>query len=441
MQVSVETTSGLGRKMTIQVPAQQIEKEFDKRVQDIAKKAKIDGFRPGKIPAKVIKQRFAERIKAEVAQEVMQATLYEALKEKDITPAGMPQVEPGDVDSEKDFEYVATFEVFPEITVDELDGADVSQVASEVKDEDVDSMLDKLRAQHKEWVAVERASKDGDKIDMDFEGFIGDEAFEGGKAEHFELELGSKSMIPGFEEGLVGLKAGDEKDLIVTFPENYGKDELSGKEACFKIKVHKVLEGQLPEVSEDFIKKFESTSDNVEDFKAEIKKNMSRELDRQLNQTNKDKVFTAMLDKNAIDLPKALIDREIAQLKQDMVKRVFGAQQPKNMKMPNLPDEMFIEQAKRRVHLGLLISEYVKKHDLKASPERVDAWLEAHAQSYDNPEEVMKWYRESKERMTEVEAIVVEDQVMEKMLEGATVKNVEESYDSVMNPKNQEGSE
>ncbi len=435
MQVSVETTSGLGRKMTIQVPAQKIDVEFDKRIKDIAKQVKIDGFRPGKVPMQVIKQRYADRIKAEVAQEVMQSSLFEALKEQEITPAGMPQVEPGNVEAGQDFQYIATFEVFPEVTVEELDGAAVKQVAASVADSDVDNMLDKLRAQHKDWVVCERESQEGDKIDIDFEGFIDGVAFEGGKASHFELELGSKSMIPGFEEGLVGLKAGDEKDLMVTFPENYGKEELQGKEACFKIKLHKVTEGQLPEIDEVFIKKFESKASDAEGFKAEIKLNMTRELNKQILQTNKDNVFTAILEKNAFDLPKALIDREVGQLKQDMVRRVFGNNQPKDMKMPNLPDDMFIDQAKRRVQLGLIISEYVKKHQLKATPERVEAWLKVHAEGYDNPEEVIKWYQSSKDRMTEVEAVVVEDQVMEKMLESAKVEAVEETYDSVMNPK------
>lgn len=435
MQVSVETTSGLGRKLTVQVSASEVDKEFDKRVSQMAKQAKIDGFRPGKIPERVIKQRFGARLKAEVAQEVMQSTLYEALKEKELTPAGMPSVEPGEVDSGQDFEYIATFEVFPEITVNELDGAKVEQVSAEVKEADVQEMLDKLRSQQKEWIDVDKASANGDKMDIDFEGFIDGEAFEGGKAEHFELELGSKSMIAGFEEGLEGLKAGDKKDLVVTFPADYGKEELQGKEATFKITVHAVKEGQLPEVDEEFIKKFESKSDTVEGFKDEIKNNMIRELVRQLSQVNKDKVFSAILDKNEIELPKALLDREIQQLKQEMMQRVFGSQQPKGMKMPNLPDDMFIEQAKRRVHLGLLISEYVKKHELKADSEKVDAWLETHAQSYDNPEEVKTWYRSNKERMTEIEAVVVEDQVMDKMLESASVEATEQSYDEVMNPQ------
>lgn len=435
MQVSVETTKGLGRKLTIQVPADRIEKEMTTRIAELAKKVKIDGFRPGKVPVSVVKQRFSKSVQAEVARDLMQSTLYEALQEKDLTPAGTPQVEPGAIDDGKDFEYSATFEVFPEVTIVELDGVEVERVSAEVVDADMDVMLDKLREQHKEWVEVDRASKNGDKINIDFEGFVDDEVFEGGKATEYDLVLGSGSMIPGFEEGLVNLKAAEEKDLSVTFPEDYNQKDLAGKAAIFKIKLHKVLEGQMPEVNDDFVKKFDEKGKTVEEFKTEIKKNMERELKRQVIQLNKEKVFDAFLEKNTTDLPASLIDREIEHLKKDMVNRVFGGQKADMSKLPDLPRDMFESQASRRVHLGLVFSEYVKTHEMKADPKRVDEWLKEHSESYEKPEEVLNWYRGSKERMAEVEGAVLEEQAIEKMLEKAKIKPVTMGYDEVMNPK------
>lgn len=438
MQVSVETTKGLGRKLTIQVPAERIEKEMTTRIAELAKKVKIDGFRPGKVPERVIKQRFSKSVQAEVARDLMQSTLYEALQQKDLTPAGTPQVEPGAINDGKDFEYTATFEVFPEVSIVELDGVEVERVEANVVDGDIDAMLDKLREQHKEWVAVERASKNDDQINIDFEGFVNDEPFEGGKAEGYDLVLGSGSMIPGFEEGLLKLKAGDEKDLNVTFPEDYNQKDLAGKAAVFKIKVHKVSEGKLPEVNDEFIKKFDESGKTVEAFKAEVKKNMERELKRQVIQLNKEKVFDAFMDKNPTELPASLVDREIEHMKKDMLNRVFGGQKADLSKLPDLPRDMFEAQANRRVHLGLVFSEYVKAHDMKADAKRVDAWLKEHSESYEKPEEVLNWYRGSKERMAEVEGAVLEEQAIEKMLEKAKIKQVTMGYDEVMNPKTEE---
>jgi trigger factor len=435
MQVSIETTNGLGRKLTIQVPAERIDKEITTRLAELAKKVKIDGFRPGKVPQRVVKQRFSSSVKAEVARELVQSTLYEALQEKDLTPAGTPAVDPGVIHDGKDFEYTATFEVFPEINIAELEGVDVERVNAAVSDADVTNMLEKLREQHKEWVEVEVAAKDGDKINIDFDGYVDGEAFEGGKAEGYDLVLGSGSMIPGFESGLVGLKVADEKDLDVTFPADYNQKDLAGKAAVFKIKVNKVLGGKLPEIDDTFIQKFDEKGGTVESFKADVQKNMGRELKRQVIQLNKEKVFDAFLEKNPIELPAALVDREIEHLKKDMLNRVFGGKQADMSKLPALPREMFEVQAKRRVHLGLVFSEYVKVHDIHADKSRVDGWLKEHSEGYEKPEEVLNWYQSSKERMAEVEGAVMEEQVIEKMVEKAKIKDVKLDYDAVMDPK------
>ena len=435
MQVSVEKTSGLERKLTVQVPAETIDKEVNDRIQDLAKKVKLDGFRPGKVPLKVIKQRFSTGVRQEVANEMMRSTLYDAMKEKDLVPAGAPQVEPGQIKDGEDFEYTAVFEVLPSIEIAELDGEKVESVSATVTDEDIDAMVQKLREQHLDWVEADRQSKDGDKLVIDFEGFIDGTPFDGGKANDFELQLGSGSMIPGFESGLEGLAKGDEKDLQVTFPEEYGHKDLAGKEAVFKVKVHKVSESQLPELTDEFIAKYDVKEGGVEAFMADVRKNMEKELERQVKQLNKERVFDAFLNKNPCDLPKALTDKEVENLKQEMINRVFGDRQVDKSKVPDLPSEMFQEQAKRRVHLGLLFSDYIKRHELKPDQQKIDDFLEKMASSYDKPEEVISYYRGSRERMADVEASVLEEQVVEKMLENVEKVEKAMTYEEVMNPK------
>ena len=437
MQVSVETTEGLERKLVVNVPAEKIETEVQNRLQNLVAKVRIDGFRPGKVPFKIVQQRYGNDVRQEVARDMVQSTLYEALQEQKLTPAGTPYIEPGDINQGQDFSYTATFEVFPEVKFKELDGVEVEQLAAEVDEKDIEQMITRLQEQNKEYMETAKASKDGDKLVIDFEGFIDGEAFEGGKAKDFELTLGSNTMIPGFESQLADVKVGEEKEIEVTFPEDYGHKDLAGKVATFKIKVNKVQEGVLPELNEEFVKKFNIESGKLEELKADITKNMTRELARQVKQLNKERAFDAFINHNELTLPNALVDREIDQMKKDMVKRIFGNQQKVDeSQIPELPRDMFESQAKRRVHLGLLVSEYVQQHELKADQEKVDAMLEELAAAYQKPDEFKSWYRENKQQMTELEAVVVEDLVVEKLLSNANVKDKTLSYDEAMNAGN-----
>jgi trigger factor len=295
-------------------------------------------------------------------------------------------------------------------------------------------MLDKLSEQHKVWAQTDGVSKSGSKVDIDFDGFVDGVAFEGGKAEHYELVLGEGSMIPGFEEGIEGLKSGDEKDISVTFPGDYNQADLAGKDAIFKIKLHKVFEGSLPEVNDELAEKFGVKEGGVEKFKSDIRNNMERELERQTTQVNKEKAFDLFLEKNPVDLPKALVDKEVEHLRKDMLQRVFGNQPVDASKLPQLPASMFDIQAKRRVHLGLVFSEFVKVHELKPTPEKVDVFLEKMASSYEKPEEVIDWYRGNQERMGEIEAAVLEEIAVEKMTENLKITEEKMDYNSVMNP-------
>lgn len=439
MQVSVETLSGLERKVTVSVPTEKVEEEVSLRLKNLAHKVKIDGFRPGKVPFDLVKKRYSSSVREEVAREMVQSTLYEALQNNELTPAGYPFVEPEQVEAGKDFKYTATFEIFPIFEIAELNQAAVQLSKSDVTDKDVKAMLDKLREQNKEWVEVSRAVKKEDKVTIDFEGFMDDKAFDGGSAKGHELVIGSGSMIPGFEDGIVGAKKDKPFDINVTFPENYGHESLSGKEAVFKITVHKVMEGKLAELDDAFAEKFNIKEGGVDALTKDIKANMVRELERRIGVMNREKLFDALMEINKIELPKALIDKEIEHLKHDMYHRIFGHEHHANEKIPDFPRELFEEQAKRRVHLGLLFSEYVKKHNITAEKEKIDAMIDKLASAYETPEELRSWYQNSKEHMAEIEALVMEEAVADKIASDAKISHKKMDYDSVMNP--QQGTE
>ena len=435
MQVSVETLKGLERKVTVSVPTEKIEEEVSQRLKNLARKAKVDGFRPGKVPMHVVVKRFSDSVRQEVARDMVQSTLYDALKKNELVPAGSPFVEPEQVELGKDFRYTAVFEVFPDIQVKELNKAEVEIIESTVKDADVTAMLDKLREQNKNWNEVSRAVAMGDKVTIDFKGFLDNKEFEGGSAEDYELELGSGAMIPGFEDGLVGANKDKTCDITVNFPTDYGHKDLAGKEALFKVTVKKVLEGQLPELDTAFAEKFNIKEGGVDALTKDIKQNMERELERRVSSLNREKAFDKLLEVNKFDLPMALIDQEIAHLKHEMYHRVFGHEHSENEQIPDFPRALFEEQASRRVHLGLLFSEYVKKHEMIVEKARVDAMIEKFASAYESPDELRSWYQGNKERLAEIEALVMEEMVSEKILEDATVVQKKTTYDAVMNPK------
>lgn len=435
MQVSVETLEGLERKITVSVPTEKVEEEVSLRLKNLARKAKVDGFRPGKVPMNVVTNRYSDSVREEVAREMVQSTLYEALQKNELVPAGYPYVEPEAIEKGKDFTYTATFEVMPVFDVNELNQAAVELIRSEVSDKDVTDMLDKLREQNKVWTDVSRAAKKGDKVVIDFQGFLDDKPFDGGTAEGYELIIGSGSMIPGFEDGVIGGKKDKAFDIKVTFPEDYGHKDLAGKETTFKITIHNVMEGKLPELDEAFAEKFNIKEGGVEALTKDIKNNMIRELERRVGMMNREKLFDKLMEVNPIDLPKALIDKEIEHLKHDMYHRLFGHEHREDEQIPDFPRELFEEQAKRRVHLGLLFSEYVKKHQITAEKDKVDAMIDKFATAYENPDELRAWYQSSKEHLAEIEALVMEELVADKIAADAKIKHKNMDYDSVMNPK------
>ncbi len=431
MQVSVETTQGLERRMTVGVPAETVNDEIKKRLKQLASTQRIPGFRPGKVPLTVIKQRYGKPVRHEVLTEVMQRSFYEAIVQEKLTPAGAPRVEPRDGEGEL-FEFDAVFEVYPEVAVSDLSALELEVVNAEVADADVDTMLDTLRKQRADWEKVRRMAKKGDMVVIDFEGNIDGEAFEGGKGESVSVVLGEEKMLPDFENGLLKIKANEERDIDVTFPEDYQAEALAGKTAVFKIKTHEVKGQKLPELDEEFIKQFGIEDGGVDALKEEVRKNMNRELAQTLKTRIKTEVLDKLADANELELPKAMIDQEVERLREQMMQQMGN----RNVtELPELPATLFEEQAVKRVTLGLVVAEIIKTNELKADADKVRVTIDDMASAYDEPEQVVNWYYGDKNRLAEIESLVLEDSVVEFIQTKAKVTNADVSFDEVMNPQ------
>ncbi|WP_374440494.1 trigger factor [Pseudomonas panipatensis] len=429
MQVSVESTSALERRMTVGVPAERIETEVNKRLQQTARRAKVPGFRPGKVPMSVIRQRYEAAARQEALGDLIQETFYEAVVEQKLNPAGAPSVEPKVFEKEKGLEYVATFEVFPEFQVAGFDGIAIERLQADVADADVDNMLEILRKQNTRFEAVERAAQKDDQVNIDFVGKIDGEAFAGGSAKGTLLVLGSGRMIPGFEDGLVGAKAGEERVLNLAFPEDYQNLDLAGKTAEFTVTVNSVSEPKLPELNEAFFALFGIKESTLEGFRTEVRKNMERELRQAIKSKVKNQVMEGLVSANPIEVPKALISNEVNRLRVQAVQQFGG-----NIKPEQLPAELFEEQAKRRVVLGLIVAELVKQHELKADEARVREMIEEMASAYQEPEQVVAWYYKNDQQLNEVRSVVLEEQVVDTVLQKANVTDKQVSYEDAVKP-------
>jgi len=416
MQVSVETTSNIERHMTIGVPAQEIDQAIQKRLQETARTVRLNGFRPGKVPMSVVKRRFGNSVRQEIVGEIMRDNYAKALQEQDLNPAGWPRFEPKTMEEGKDLEFVAIFEVLPEIELGDLSAIAIEKPQADVTDADIDTMIDNLRTQQATMKSVKRKSKNKDIAVIDFKGTIDGEEFEGGAAEKHRLTLGSGQMIPGFEKAIEGHKAGEELEIDVTFPEDYHKEELKGKPVKFQVTIHDVEEPQLPELDVEFFKKFGIEAEDEAMFRVEVKKNMERELKQAISNKVKNDVVDALLNSTELDVPTSLVDQEIDRLRQDAVKR-FGGE----MDFQQLPKEIFEEQATRRVKTGLLFQEVVKKNELTADAEKVEEKIQEIASTYEQPEEVIAHFNSSPEQKSQIESTVLENAVVEYVLSRAQV--------------------
>ena len=433
MQVSVETTTGLERRLTITVPAVAIDTAVKSRLQQLAKTQRINGFRPGKVPVNVIQKRYGQAVRQEIAGEAMQRSFYQAITQEKITPAGAPNFELKTDVIGKDLEFVASFEVFPEVAVKDVSKIEVDKAVVEITDKDLDNMMETLRKQHAGWKEVKRKSKKDDRLTMDFVGTIDGVEFDGGKAENFVLEMGKDRMIPGFEKPLVGAKAGEEVIVDVTFPEDYHAEKLKGKAAQFTVKVNKVEALDLPKVDADFAKLFGIEDGSIESLTAEVRKNMQRELDQTLKASVKEQVINGLLANNAIDLPKALVDQEVNALREQAKQRFAQQQGSKVENLPELPADLFVENARKRVSIGLLLGEVIKTNNLKVDTAKVDSLIETAASAYEDPQEVIEYYRSNKELMQQMQNVAMEEQAVELLLSQAKVKEVKKAFDEIMN--------
>ena len=439
MQVSIETTSGLERRLTVGVPAERVDAEVDTRLKKAAKNVRLPGFRPGKVPMKVMKQRFGAGVRQEVLGEVLSQSFQEAVVQENLRPAGQPSIEPKTMEAGKDLEYVATFEVFPEVETVEMKEFEVERPVAEVTDEDIDNIIEVFRKQQGSWETAERAAADGDKVNIDYAGTRDGEAFEGGSAEGSDLELGSGRMIPGFEDGIVGMTAGEEKTLELTFPEEYHNEDLKGAAVEFKVTLNKVEEMVPAPLDESLFAQYGVEEGGEEQFRKEVGENMARELKNAVEGKVKQQVMDAVLAAHdAVEIPKSLIAQEVDVLRNQMFQQ-FGGAGGQDMDLKSLlPDDMFTENAEKRVKLGLVLSELISKYELKADADKVRATIEEMASTYQEPEEVINWYYSNQEQLASIESKVLEDQVVEKLLESAKIADKACSYQDAIAPAQQE---
>lgn len=435
MQVSVEAKEGLERRLTITVPADTIDSAVKSRLQQLAKTQRINGFRPGKVPVSVIKKRYGLAVRQEIAGEVMQRNFYEAVMQEKLNPAGMPAFEMKTDEDGKDLEFVASFDIYPEFEVQKLDAIQVEKTVVDINEEDIDVMMETLRAQHGQWVDSEEPAVAESRVTVDFVGTIDNEEFDGGKSEDFVLEMGKSRMIPGFEDPLVGQKAGAEVVSNVTFPEDYHAEALKGKEAQFKISLKKVENQELPEVNEDFAKLFGVEDGDVAALREEVSNNMKRELNQTLKAQLKEQVIAGLIENNPVDLPEGLVKQEIDALRQQAQQR-FGANANAGQ-LPDLPDDLFAENAKKRVSVGLILGEVIKAKELKADQAKVDELIQTNASAYEDPQEVIDYYKTNQELMQQMQNLALEDQAIDIILEEAQVTEVAKKFDEVMNKAQQ----
>ncbi|MBL4823422.1 MAG: trigger factor [Colwellia sp.] len=433
MQVSVETIEGLERRLTITVPAETVNDEVKSRLRHIAKTQRINGFRPGKVPPSVIQKRFGKDVRQEVAGDLMQRNFVEAIVAEKINPAGRPQFVEKSAAGSDSIEFEATFEIYPEVELKDLEKIAVERPLVEVTDKDLDEMFVTLQKQHQTWKENKRKTKKGDKLTINFTGRIDGEEFEGGKAEDFELELGASRMIPGFETDIIGMKVGEEKTIKVTFPEDYHAENLKGKEAEFDIVVTKTEGAVLPNVDEEFAKLFGIEDGGVEALRDEVRKNMTRELTQAVKAKVKEQVIDGLLSAHEVDLPKALVAQEVDVLRKQAMQRFEGQMDPKNM--PELPAEMFTEQAQRRVKIGLLLGEVIKVNELKVDDAKVDELITSAASAYEDPQEVINYYKTNQELNQQMQNVALEEQAVELLTEKAKVKDKKSSFKDIMNPE------
>lgn len=442
MSAKLEQVEGLKHQLEVIVSADEVASAFQKRLNEFASQAKLKGFRPGKVPVSVVEQKYGKGLLQEVAAKLIEKSFDAAVSEQSIKVAGLPDIDFDHQTLKKNesISYIAKFEIYPEISLVDLSDVEIESVSGQVSEEDVAGMLIKLRTQHADWEEVSREAKLGDRLTIDFDGVIDGEPLENGSAKNTPLELGSKSMIPGFEEGLIGAKAGETTELDISFPEEYHVEDLRAKPVKFTVTVHKIESPKLPPLDDEFAKKVGVDSGGVDALKAKVKESMQGELDNIVKGKLKQAALDKLFEKNPIDVPSALIDNEIKNL-QEMTRqqirnmqRQAGNHQISEKDIQNIPlgRDPYVEEATKRVVLGLLLAEVIKKSEIKADQDKVLEKVREIASSYPNPDEVYNFYAKNNRMLSEIEALVLEEAAVDALLAKASLKNVEKSYDAII---------
>lgn len=430
MQVSVETTQGLERRMTVTVPAERIDQEVESRLKNLSRTVRLSGFRPGKVPVKVVASRYGTQVRNEVINEVTQSTFQEAVSRENLKLASMPSIEPKSSGKGNDLEYVAVFEVIGEVELAPLEGVEVIKPVSEITEQDVDHMVETLRKQRATWNAVERPAKMDDQVTIDFHGRISGKDFEGNQGKDVKLVLGSNSFIAGFEDKLVGAKCGETVTAELVFPEDYRVKDLAGKPVAFEISVKEVAESVLPDVDEEFMRSFEVGDGSIETFRQEIRDSMQSELDQALREKLKQNVLEVLYQQNSLELPKALVDSTIDDMQAQLQSTL--AAQGAEMTDLNLDRALFEESARRKVALGMIVGEISRQNNLTVDHDKVRSIVEKLAESYEHPDEVVRWYYSDRSRMANIETLALEDTVVDWVMERASAREEPVGFEEIM---------
>ncbi len=432
MDVAIENTGAIGRRMTVKVPAEQLDGAVTAKLNRLAKTAKIAGFRPGKVPMKVIESRFADQALAEAADELISRSYFSALTEKELDAAGPPAIEPKTMARGQDLEFIADFEIFPDVTKTDLKGVAIERQHCEVKDEDIDRTIDTLRQQRTAYTAAEKTAGTDDRVTIDFEGRVDGEVFQGGEAKDYAVVLGKGALLADFESALMNAQAGDDLTIALTFPEDYPGTEVAGKAAEFSVKIKEVATPEVPEIDEAFIKTFGIEDGSVEAFRTEIRTSLERERDQRARMKVRETVLDALMKDNEFEVPTALVDEEINRsiqaVRQQLQQRGLPHDGP-------IDRANYLDEAYRRVRLGLAMHGVVKRLEIKPDADRVRERVMEMGSSYSDPEQFTKWYFEDKSRLAQIEAVVVEEQAVDALLAEATVTDATVSFEEFMRPE------
>ena len=427
MEVTVESTGTLERRMRVELPIAPIEQQVDTRLKSVGRTAKIKGFRPGKVPAKVVKQRYGKQVREEVLEEVLKQSYTQAVTQEKLNPAGGPKIET-EVENGETFVYTATFEVMPEVVLKDLEKIKIEIPEISIGDDDVDDMLMNLRKQKATWEAVDRKSADGDRVTIDFVGKLKGEVFPGGEGKEYPVVLGAGQMLPDFEKGLVGVKTDDETTFKVKFPKEYHAEDLAGKTANFTINVHSVEAQVLPELNDEFAEAFNVTEGGLEQFMQDVRENMQRESDQKSKGDLREQVMTGLLDTNPLDIPNALKHGEMHSLQREAMQRLGvedAAQAP--------PLENFSDAAEKRVALGLLLRQVIVDKNLTADEAMIRSRVEELCAGYENAEDMVEMYLGNPQLMEQIEPMVIEQQAIDWIIENGKSKSKKISFKDYMN--------